>query len=380
MIHTTVQQLWKNPYVRLVALLALAAVLIWFFHNTRGAWFLFFLAYTVAYLANPMVIWLQHHRVPRWAGVAGVFLGLLLLLTLASLVVAQFVQQVSDLVQQAPDLGGQVMTWYEGLPGTVQRIVPAPVMEALNQSGAQAGAQSSGDLGGNLVSALENLLGDLGDFFTQVGSNIFTLLTGFIGGVVQTVVLVALIVFLLYDFQGLNRTFLRIVPERHRSGGLELLRKLDVSVGGYIRGQLLIAAIVAFCIWLGLTLLGVPLAFGIGFVAGIFNVVPFLGPIVAFIPAGLLSLTLGWPYLLATAGIFVVVNFLDGNVISPLVFSQTVKLHPLTVILSVVVGANLFGFFGALVAVPAAAFFKLLYEDYYLTSRWYQKDAPSESH
>lgn len=371
-MHSTVHQIWKNPYIRLASLLVLAAVLIWFFYNTRGAWVLFLLAYTVAYLVNPIVLWLQRHRLPRWAGVGTVLLGLLLLLVAASLVVTQFVQQATELVQELPDIGEQLMVWYERLPGFLQRVAPTPVVDFLNQPG----AVPEGDLEDELIGPFENLVGDLGEFLGQVGSNVFAFLAGFVGGVLQSVVLVFLILFLLYDFQGLNRTFLRTIPERHRSGGLELLRKLDVSVGGYIRGQLLIAAVVAFCIWLGLTLLGVPLALGIGFIAGIFNIVPFLGPIVAFIPAALLSLTLGWPYLLATAVLFMVINFLDGNVISPLIFSQTIKLHPLTVILSVAVGASLLGFLGAIIAVPAAAFFKLLYEDYYLTSRWYEKDEP----
>ena len=95
--------------------------------------------------------------------------------------------------------------------------------------------------------------------------------------------------------------------------------------------------------------------------------------------AALLALTLGLTQLLLTAAVFLAVNFLDGNVLSPFIFSYTIKLHPVTVLTSVIVGATLLGFVGALVAVPTAAFLTLLYRDYYLTSRWYKNGANRSS-
>lgn len=145
-------------------------------------------------------------------------------------------------------------------------------------------------------------------------------------------------------------------------------------MGGYIRGQLLISVVVGLAISLGMAVLGVPFALGIGFLAGVFNIVPFLGPVIAFIPAALLALTLGWYQLGLTAAIFLGVNFLDGYVLSPFIFSLTIKLHPVVVLTAILIGASLLGFFGAIIAVPTAAFLTLLYEEYYLTSRWYDRE------
>jgi len=361
-MRQTLHELWGNPYARTIIVLALLAALLWFFYETRGPWIIFLLAYTLAYLISPGVTWLQRRRIPRWAGVLLALLALSLLLGLASLVIAGFVQQASEFVQRLPDVGAQLAQWYEDLPGLIRRVVPPPLMGLVTQPSE------------DITNALESSLTALTERLAQVGSNMFAALARFVGGVLQSVILLVLTVFLLHDFPDFNRASLRAFPKRYQGGVLELAHKLDVSVGGYIRGQLLIALIVGFLIWLGMTLLGVPLALGIGFIAGLFNLIPFLGPIVAFVPAALLTLTLGWPYLLATAGIFLAVNFLDGNVISPFVFSRTIRLHPMTVILSVVVGASLLGFWGALIGVPTAAFIKLLYKDYYLTSPWYQKE------
>jgi predicted PurR-regulated permease PerM len=362
-MRQTLRQLWQNPYVRLVTFLLGLAAVAWFFYETRIPWFIFLLSYTVAYMGNPLVTWLQHHHVPRWAGVLvalsifGLFIGL------TTFVVTGFAQQATTFIQQSPDLITDIARWYENLPRLARRIVPAPLLNLFSE------------YGDDVTSALEGALGASSERLADVGSNIFISVLGVIGGLVQSVVFLILTIFFLYDFPALNHSFFRAFPKRHHTVVIELFRKLDLSVGGYIRGQLLVAVIVGFAIWLGMTLLGVPFALGIGFLAGAFNIVPYLGPVIAFVPAALLTLTLGWSHLIATAAVFLAVNFIDGNIISPFIFSLTIKLHPVTVLTSITIGASLFGFFGAIIAVPTAAFLTLLYNEYYLTSRWYDRDA-----
>lgn len=362
-MRQTLRQLWQNPYFRLVTFLLLLAAFSWFFYRTRVPWTLFLLSYTVAYLVNPLVTWLQRRRVPRWAGVAVALLILGLFLSLTTLVVAGFVQQATAFVQASPDLVGQIVRWYEGLPGLARRIVPAPLLSLLSE------------YGDDLVSSLQTTLAASAERLAGVGSSIFSSVLGVVGGVVQAAVFLVLTVFFLYDFPTLNRAFFRAFPRRYQTGVVELLRKLDLSVGGYLRGQLLVSVVVGVAIWLGMTVLGVPFALGIGFLAGVFNIVPYLGPVIAFIPAALLTLTLGGSHLIGTVAVFLGVNFLDSNIISPFIFSLTIKLHPVLVLTSILVGASLFGLAGAIIAVPSAAFLTLLYSEYYLDSRWYDRKA-----
>lgn len=362
-MRQTFRQLWQNPYVRLVTFLLGIAAIAWFFYETRVPWIIFLLSYTVAYLTNPLVTWLQRRRVPRWAGVLVAILILGLFISLTSFVVAGFVQQATAFVQQSPDLITDLVLWYERLPGLARRVVPVPLLNILSQ------------YGDTITSSLETTLAASAERLAGVGTGIFSSVIGVVGGIVQTAVFLVLTVFFLYDFPALNHSFFRAFPRRYHSAVIELFRKLDLSVGGYIRGQLLVAVIVGFAVWLGMALLGIPFALGIGFLAGVFNVVPYLGPVIAFVPAALLALTLGWSYIIATAAIFLAVNFLDSNIISPFIFSLTVKLHPVTVLTAIIVGASLFGLFGAVIAVPTVAFLKLLYEEYYLTSSWYDREA-----
>jgi predicted PurR-regulated permease PerM len=127
-------------------------------------------------------------------------------------------------------------------------------------------------------------------------------------------------------------------------------------------------------IWASLGLLDIPLAATWAIIGGVGNLIPFLGPIIASVPAVLLALLLGgWSLALIVVLIFILINQIDANVLSPIILAKAAALHPVTIVLGILVGALLFGLWGALLAVPLVSFFKLLYVDYYLGSTWYNE-------
>jgi len=129
-------------------------------------------------------------------------------------------------------------------------------------------------------------------------------------------------------------------------------------------------------IWVGLSILGVPLATAIAFVAAVFNLIPYLGPIIGVIPAVLLGFTVGpWTALLAAA-VFLVANQIEGNVLSPLILSRSTNLHPVTVMLAIMAGLGLLGLLGALLAVPTVALAKVVMEEYLLGRPAFQEVPP----
>ena len=103
-----------------------------------------------------------------------------------------------------------------------------------------------------------------------------------------------------------------------------------------------------------------------------FNLVPYLGVVVSTLPALLLALSGGWWQVLGVLAVVTAANQLETHILSPLVLGRSTKLHPAVVIIAILIGASLSGIWGALIAVPLAAFAKLLYEDYYQTSRFYE--------
>jgi predicted PurR-regulated permease PerM len=158
-------------------------------------------------------------------------------------------------------------------------------------------------------------------------------------------------------------SFLRVVPEPYRPEIAILLSRLRKIWRAYFRGQIILMIIIGLVTWIGNTALGVPGAFTLAVIAGLLELIPNLGPILAAIPAILIALLQGSTYLdvsnptfaLIVIGLYVAVQQLENTVIVPRVLGDAVELHPLVVMVGVVVGASVAGILGALLAAPVIA-------------------------
>jgi predicted PurR-regulated permease PerM len=168
--------------------------------------------------------------------------------------------------------------------------------------------------------------------------------------------------YILRDWDVLTAKTQALVPPQRRGGVLAFVREYDDLLSRYLRGQVLAAATVGVATWLILWALDFPYSGLVGAVAGVFNVVPYLGLIVSLVPALLIALLSGSVAvsLLKVAVAFAAVQALDGAVIGPRIVGGSVGLHPVLVILALAVGGFFFGFVGLLIAVPGAVLLKLL--------------------
>jgi predicted PurR-regulated permease PerM len=121
----------------------------------------------------------------------------------------------------------------------------------------------------------------------------------------------------------------------------------------------------------GLAIVGVPLALGLGFLSAVFNVVPYLGVIISIAPAILLAAQFGIVKVLWVLVVFVIANQVEAQFLSPNILAKTTDLHPITVILTILAGASLLGVFGGLLAVPVVALAKLLIRKYWIGSKYH---------
>lgn len=158
-----------------------------------------------------------------------------------------------------------------------------------------------------------------------------------------------------------NRLLALIVPKRLESEVRDIGRDIDYVFSGYIRGQLIDAVIMATLISLILMIIGIDFAILIGIISGIFNLIPYFGPIVGFILAGLIGVIGPQPIkgLYAVLAVMVLQQ-IDGWFIVPKVMGKTIKLHPIAVLLAIVIGGKLFGLIGILLGVPVVGLIRLL--------------------
>lgn len=377
--------IWRNIWVRAVTYVALATFVVYVLWRLRGGYAFALqvgvIGFIIAYILNPVVEALQRLRIRRAIAVVIVYFLLLNLLVLGSVIVSQVVAEMGRFVNLIPkaidnltSLSGQVSAWLTGVLTNLPDAISSRLTVPANQT--QVSAQIRQELvtfTTELVKSLNTLLQHI---ITGGPSLLLSGATAVISTTFQIVLIFIASAYFLYDYPRFTANFRRYVPVRWRPLYEDLTDKADRAVGGYLRGQVLITVTLGVLIWVGLTIIGVPLATAISFLAAIFNLVPYLGPIIGVMPAILLGLTVGpWTAVLAIL-VFLLANQLEAHILSPLILSRSTNLHPVTVLLAIMAGLGLFGLVGALLAVPVVALVKVVLEEYLLTGPAYATVPP----
>lgn len=170
--------------------------------------------------------------------------------------------------------------------------------------------------------------------------------------------------FLLKDGRSFRKNIIKIIPNKYFETFLCLLYEINKQIGNYIRGQITDCIIVGILSVIGLYLIGLKYAIIIGIISGITNIVPYLGPVMGMIPGIFIGIIEHHSILMAinVVVVLIIVQLIDNVLVSPLVVGKSVDLHPLAVVISVVIGGALMGFWGMLLAVPLFCALKVTFE------------------
>lgn len=349
---------------------------IWLLDTTGFLLAPFVLALVLAYVLHPLVSRMERRRVSRTLATFILALPALGVLALVIFVgipalsaqIAEFIQGAPALLQTATlrmeawqaQLRSRDLPWLDEnmVLERMRSIQPDAVMAWLQQrQSAIASGIWSGVLGvGKGVGAILSLLSYV--FLTPI-----------------------LIFYLLRDWRGIERRLGELVPGPYRDRVVGFASEYDRLLARYLRGQLLAAGIVGVLTWLGFMIAGFPYALLLGVVAGVFNIIPYMGLVASLIPALIIAIFSAAPgvALLKILVVFAVVQVLDSSVIGPRVVGEAVGLHPVWVLLALAVSGYFFGFVGLLIAVPLAVLVKLLLTialDRYRTSSLFRGERP----
>ena len=327
--------------------LAVLAYLIWRYllYPVRVAVGPLAVALVLVYLLNPVVSRLERHGIPRaWATILTYLVFLVAIGFAARLLVPMLVRQVSSFVEAVPSL-------------------LAKAQDSLTRLADRLGVAAAGR---DLVSSFDPG-GVAGDFIGRI----FSVTASVLHLVVVTILGIVLSVYLLIDLPKAQQGAWALIPKRYHQEIGSMIGRIGRALGGYFRGQLLVALFVGLASMLGLWIVGLPYWALIGAIAGLFNLIPLIGPFIGAVPAlfiafttdvseGLLSLRPGWALALGATIALTIVQQTDNHIISPNVMARTVKLHPVTVMLGLLVAGTLAGLVGMLLAVPAIATAKII--------------------
>lgn len=282
----------------------------------------------------------ERRRWSRLAATLGVF-GVLLLVVVALglIVVPTLVEQVHTLATNLPEYTARVKQTYSWAQGLDTRHL----LPNLGDLAARLSKMASAWLGSSLSWAGKLL-----------------------GGVLTSFVVVVLTFFVLLDGRELKRDLLRIVPPRHRPLLDAQFDPIALKLGAYVQGMMI--SIGAFSLYLAIALeiAHEPLALALAILSGLLAIIPMVGGYLGLIPAVLIALTVSWQLALVVLVIYYAGNMVLGHFLMPYVFAKSVEVSPLMVMLALLIGAELMGVAGALIAVPVMAAIQVLVNNLYL--------------
>jgi putative permease len=334
-------------WLGLLVLLILAAFLIW---TLKSILLLFAVVFLVAMVLNPIVAFLQRKGMNRGLAVALLGLAFVALFALAlSFLIPPFLSQVDDLIRQTPDawrrVQAQVLAFGQRYPSIQQSIPEAD--KVMNTLGARAG-----------------------DLLRLLFNSSFRI----VGGLFGSILAVLLLVFVLADPQPLVARLLTLVPEQHREPSRRTVLRLTQQMAAWARGVVINGTISAVTTGLLLWFIGVQPAVVFGFIAFLGEFVPMIGPVLTSIPALFVALSLGFDKFGLALLAVLFVQQVETNVLVPFILGKSMELNPVSILFFTLAMSSLFGLTGAVLAVPAAALFKIVIEEFYLRHQALNQD------
>lgn len=312
------------------------AILIWQWPVFYTLLISLLLAVVLAYLLNLAVKPLEKHMPRSWAVVIVVlFIAALFVLTLA-VVLPRAVREARQLLANLPQYGGQLL----GLVGRLE--------------------QQLADLGIN--TSLEGTKQWIAGWVTQMGDrgpdqSAWPSLIAYLPALALAPVLA---VYFIKDREYFAEMLLYTIPFAYRTPLRRFGREMDRVLGRFLRGQLMIAIVVGLMAMLGFWLAGIPYFWLMGVLSGLMNMIPYIGPFLAMIPVVFASLPEGSATVLLGIAVCIVVQQIDNNFLTPKVMGDTLGVHPVVLILSLVVFGGVFGIVGLLMSMPILLFIKTL--------------------
>lgn len=307
----------------------LAIYFVWQILNILG---LLFVVLIVVAALDPAVDALQRYGIHRGAAVSLIYLLLFLILAfLFSLLL--------------PPLVDQVRTLSVTFPGLVTKITP--LYQLVVESNAQ-----------DLLSTISTEL----SAFTQ---GVFAATARVFGGAAAFISVLVLSFYILLDAKQAKHAFIPLIPGSKVQTVLSVVEQISGRLGSWLRGQLFLSIIIMLLSFIGLAVLGVPYALTLAVLAGILEIIPYLGPILAGLVAVLVAYAAGsWQLMAGVLVLYAVIQQLENHFLVPKVMQSAVGLSPVTIIIALAIGAQLGGITGAIIAVPLTAVLSVLVQEW----------------
>jgi predicted PurR-regulated permease PerM len=387
------QKLLENVWIRALSILCVLALFLTLCYFLKGILISFFLAFTVAYIFDPVVDFISERkiifaetRVPRGLSVA--ILLTLVFLIMGGLLTYTVPKTVTGIQRVGTALKEQYPKYQEKVGKIIEEYGDTEVgiflksklqIEATNEKEIKDGkpleqkvkkvatketVNTKYSIPGPVLK-MKKYVPEAMNFVLGIIKNVFYSTFGFFGIVMNIVVFGVVMVYLLKDFDLAMSKGEELLPASKKEKISGIISKIDGNLKAFFRGQMAVCAILSIIYGIGLTIIGIPMSFLLAFVGGFGNMIPYVGIGFGLIPAIILAFIQfqDITHILLVGLVFGIGQFLEGTVMTPKIVGDKLGLHPVAIILSILICGQILGFLGLLLAVPIASIVKVLIDE-----------------
>jgi predicted PurR-regulated permease PerM len=308
-------------------------LLLWILWLVRDVLLVFLIAIIISSAIDPVADFLSKRRVPRVLSVLFVYIVFLGLITLSGFLI------VPPLTAQFNEIGQADV--YEAFASKIgvyrESLSHSPIGQAINNN--------------------------FKDFANSFSGTIFATTKGVVTGIVSVITILVISFYLAIEENGMKNFIKHLAPYKHQAYVFRLITKIQRKMGAWVLGQIILSAVIFGLVFIGLTILKVEYALVLALLAGLFEIVPLIGPFVSGAVGVFFAFLQSPPLAIAVLIMWIIAQQLENHIIVPIVMSKSVGLNPILIILGVLVGGTLGGILGILIAVPVMSGISVFIED-----------------
>lgn len=302
------------------------------------------------YLVEPIQRKLEEKKVPRWASIIIILFGIIVILTIIVLLIAPKVtEEINNLVDNFPAFVDKLNEWRLYAMDNVGHL-PEQVAQAIESA----------------ISTIERSAG-------KIGGGVMTFIQSVTSAVISIVLIPFFFIFILKDHEKFAPRVYGWFSGNLRAWLKQTLTDMDEVLRSYIQGQMIISSILAILLFIGYYFVGLEYALLLAVFALFMNIIPFLGPWIAFIPAAIIALIQDPIMVIWVSLITLAAQQIDNHIITPNVMGRSLDIHPLTIITLLLAAGSIAGFFGILLAIPTYAVIKVIVGNLYASRKMIKK-------
>ena len=301
-----------------------------------------FIGFIIAWIFDPAVTYLQNKRIPRVLACIIIYLILLgAIVLLLWLIIPTFLNQIKDFVGTIPDILSEIGAFIENIFDNVSSNTVL-----------------------NLTDVKKQIYSTIKEFgiglTTDLPEYIFSFVKGLFSGGMTIILGLMIGFYMLFDFDKINQGLFKILPRKWHSGYRDLTMRINTSLRNYIQGVFLVMLLVFITQSIGLTIAGLEAPMIFALFCAVTDIIPYFGPYIGAIPAIIVGFTMSPLTGICCIISIVVVQLLENNFYQPLIMGHTMKLHPVTIMVGLLIFQHFFGIIGMVIATPVIACFKVV--------------------